>query len=110
MVTDVRFWIVLVLAVAAIVALAIRYGNNVVVRFKDFSFRTSDKKLKDAQLSNVRVGEEAEVQGNVGRVIGKSFGQSEFHDGNVDVGKKMKIGGSVKEIIGIETTGKKTKP
>jgi hypothetical protein len=99
---DIGLWIVVVIAVAAVVALAIWAGNNVVLKFKGFTFQTSDKKDKTAPTSNVKVAEQANVQGDVGRVIGKSLNQSESLGGNVEVGRGMKVGGSVDEIIGVE--------
>jgi hypothetical protein len=105
--SDLEFWIVLVIAVAAVVGLAIWAGNNVVLKFKGFVFRTADKRETQVITSNVKVAEGADLHGAVGRVVGKSLGDSDPQGGSIEVAKGMKVGGSVGEIVGLETGRRK---
>ncbi len=101
--SDVVLWMVAVIAVAVVVALALWLGRDVVLRFKDFSF--SADRPKPAS-TDVHVAEQAEVSGSVDRVVGRSLNVGEAATGTTEVGKQMKVSGRVKEITGIDTTGK----
>jgi hypothetical protein len=101
--SDVGLWIVAVIAVAVVVALALWFGRDVVLKFKDFSFSTDRPKPSS---TDVRVAEQAEVGGNVGRVVGRSLGEGEASAGATEVGKQLRVRGSVDEIVGVETTRK----
>jgi hypothetical protein len=101
--SDVGFWVVAVIAVAVVVALALWLGRDVVLKFKGFSFSTDRPKQAS---SDVRVAEQAEIGGSVGRMVGRSLGDGEAAAGATEVGKEVKVGGSVGEMIGVETTRK----
>ena len=99
--SDVNFWIIAAIAVAIVVALALWLGRDVVLKFKDFSF--SADRPKETPSADVRVAEQAEIAGNVGRVVGRS---GEAGAGATEVGKQIKVGGNLDEIVGVETTRK----
>jgi hypothetical protein len=99
---DVGLWIVAVIAAAVVVALALWLGRDVALKFKWFSF--SADRPKPVPSTDVRVAEQAEVHGNVGRVVGRSVSEGEATAGATEVGKRLKVDGSVDEIVGVETT------
>src|SRR4051812_31559110 len=104
MLSDINFWIAAVIVVAVVVALALWLGRDVMLKFNDFAFRTS--RPRSTPSADVRVAERAEVGGNVGRVVGRSLSEGEVAAGATEVGKEMKIGGSVDQIVGVEMTHK----
>jgi hypothetical protein len=103
--TDVNLWIVLAIAVAAVAALAIWRGNNVILKFKGFQFGASENP-KPTISSDVSVAEGAVIGGNVGRVVGRRHSDEVPISGNTDVARQMKVEGSVDEIVGVETRPK----
>jgi hypothetical protein len=103
--TDVSFWIVAALALAALVAFSVWRGSNVAVRFKGFLFK-ADRKDRPAERSEVSVAENTTVGGDVGSVVGRRLASGHSQGTKTEVGKKMTVNGSVGEIVGIDQTNR----
>jgi hypothetical protein len=106
--SDINLWITAVIAVAAMVALALWLGRDVMLKFNGVRFKTD--RPQPTTSSDVRVAERAKVGGNVGSVVGRSVQEGEAAAGTTEVGKQMKIGGNVDQIVGVETTRKQPPP
>jgi hypothetical protein len=98
--SDVNLWIVAVVVLALVVAVAVWFGRSVNFSWslKGFTFRTAARQEKH---DSIKVGEKAKVGGDLRRMVGVT-GAGEAQQGSVEVGKGSEIKGKVDEMIGVE--------
>lgn len=101
---DVYFWLAVVAAVFVLGGLAIwKWAKNIDVALGPIRLKTSDRDAAASAPDPVVVAKEAEVDGTVGRITGKTGAVGTLPHGPTSVGERMKVGkgGKVDEITGV---------
>jgi hypothetical protein len=101
---DLYFWLAVIAAVFALGVLAIwKWAKNINVAVGPIRFQTTDGDAAASSPDPVVVAKEAEVDGTVGKIIGKTGAPGTLPHGPTSVGERMKVGkgGKVDEITGV---------
>ncbi|MET4388809.1 hypothetical protein ABIB73_004574 [Bradyrhizobium sp. F1.4.3] len=107
---DLYFWLAVIAVIFLVAVLAIwRWAKNVSVAIGPVRIETSDRDAAAAAPDPVVVAKQAEIDGTVGRIIGKAGEAGALPHGPTSVGEGMKVGkgASINEITGVSVTPRK---
>lgn len=110
--TDPVIWIVLIVAVGIVAALALWLGRGLKLTVKGFGVDIKERQSTRAGSGiNVFKGGEVGEGGTVGKITGikNQGGEAAAPQGKVDVASGARIKGSAGDITGIEITDKSRK-
>ena len=106
---DTVVWIVLIVAVGVVAALALWLGRGLKLRVKGFGMDIKERQSAPAD-SGATVFKEGQVGkgGTVGNITGvkNQGGKGGAPQGKIDVASGARIEGSAGDITGVENTGK----
>jgi hypothetical protein len=101
---DFYFWLAVIAAVFLLGVLAIwKWAKNISVAIGPIRLQTSDRVAAATAPDPVVVAKQAQVDGNVGKITGKTGAAGTIPHGPTSVGEGMKVGqgGKVDEITGV---------